>query len=261
MQYVRGTSMIVVGLTIGCHGSARPVSSAPQQSVVTGSDTARAVAWSQAPVSSSRVRPGEVEGLVVDTDTGEPLSYVQATFLQTTRMTITDSAGRFWLPVPNAGGVLRVARIGYGMYRTELPASDSGRMLVVALRRQPIRTCRVSVGTAVIVQRAGVRRMIGLVQHYPGVIVIARDAMTAAAPTSPVFVSVRDGAYFDSTTARADSIGKVVATLALDRNGRYDIRVRSEGYRDWSATLATTPIAGCPGEFAPVVANVWLVPR
>jgi len=221
------------------------------------------IAWSQGPLASTRVAPGELAGLVVDAESGAPVAQVQIVVREWapgTALVMTDSGGRFRMPLPNAGETLRVARIGYQPYTTTIPPADSGLAAVIAIRPAAVVLCEVSVGGGMYVDAKGVRHPIIQVQHHAGVVVIAHDAFTGRAPQSAITVLVRDGTFRDSVTARPDTSGRVVASAAFDRQGRYDVVVRSPGYRDWSGTSATQPLPGCGGQFAPAVFHAWLIP-
>ena len=88
-----------------------------------------------------------------------------------------------------------------------------------------------------------------------------RDALTGGAPAVPVAVTVRDGAFRDSITARLDSDQRLVANTAPDRPGRYDVTVRAPGYREWFGQAATRPVPGCTSDLKPAVFQVWLIRR
>jgi len=181
-----------------------------------------AVAWSQGPLASTRVAPGELVGLVVDAESGVPVALAQVIVGQWTPgkpPVLTDSVGRFRMPLPNAGETLRVMRIGYDSYATTVPRGDSGLAAVVALRPTAVVLCHV------------------------------------------ILTHVRDSTFRDSVAVLPDTTDRIVANAALDRQGVYDVVVRSPGYRDWSGSSATRPTRGCSGEFTPAVFNAWLIPR
>ena len=223
------------------------------------------VAWSQGPLASTRVAAGELVGLVVDAESGAPVALVQVIVNQWTPgkpVVLTDSAGRFGMPVPNADETLRVMRIGYDSYATTVPRGDSGLAAVVALRPTAVVLCHVSLGPAVVsIDRKGVPHPVTHVQRNPGVVVIARDAFTGLAPQAGITVLVRDSTFRDSVAVLPDTTDRIVANAALDRQGLYDVVVRSPGYLDWSGSSATRPTRGCPGEFTPAVFQAWLIPR
>ena len=221
-----------------------------------------AVAWSQDPVASASVPSGELAGVVLDAETGAPLAMVQVWRPNQALPVVSDSAGRFRISAPNAAGTLRVVRIGYDPYRITLPRSDSGLIAVIALHPSAVITCHVSSGTAFYeVDSKGRRRLITRVERHPGVVVIARDALTARAPAGGVTVSVHDGTFADSAAARADTSERVVVSAAFERPGRYDIVVRSPGYRDWTGASVARTISECGGELRPAVFHAWLLPR
>jgi len=208
-----------------------------------------AVAWSQGPLASTRVAPGELVGLVVDAESGVPVALAQVIVGQWTPgkpPVLTDSVGRFRMPLPNAGETLRVMRIGYDSYATTVPRGDSGLAAVVALRPTAVVLCHV---------------ILTHVERNPGVVVIARDAFTGLAPQAGMTILVRDSTFRDSVAVLPDTTDRIVANAALDRQGVYDVVVRSPGYRDWSGSSATRPTRGCSGEFTPAVFNAWLIPR
>jgi hypothetical protein len=246
----------------GCrsHGRLEPAAVAPP---IPAELPARpAVAWSQDPVASASVPSGELAGVVLDAETGAPLALVQLWGPNQGLPVMSDSSGRFRIPVPNVGEV-RLRRIGYAPYRVTVPRADSGLVAVIALHALPVVTCHVSGGTAVYeVDGKGRRRLTTPVeQRHPGVVVIARGALTARAPAGGISVVVRDGAFTDSVTARADTSDRIVASAAFERPGRYEVLVRSPGYRDWTGVSVARTVSECGGELRPAVFHAWLVPR
>ena len=239
-------SICIPTMLVGCRG--RP---APANVVVEPLPTAPEspqVAWTQGPEASTNVPPGELAGLVVDAATGEPLTFGQVYLdpLPATRV-VTDSSGRFRLPLPDTPTRVRVGRIGFRTESATLhPKSDSGYAVVFALRPVAVVLCRVFAGGYVPLQAVQVR---------------IRDAMSGDAPIVPVAVTVRDGAFRDSIPARVDSHGRLVANAAPDRPGRYDVTVRAPGYRDWFGQAATRPVPGCTSDLEPAVFQVWLIRR
>ena len=222
------------------------------------------VAWTRDPVASASVPRGELAGVVVDAETGTPLALVQVWRPSRALPVMSDSAGRFRILVPNVGETVRLRRIGYAAYQVTVPRADSGLIAVIALRAYPIITCRVTVGPAVYeVDSRGTRRLITSVERHPdpGVVVIARDALTARAPLGGISVSIRDDTFADSAAASADTSDRVVASAAFERPGRYEVVVRSAGYRDWTGVSLARNAAECGGELRPAVFHAWLVPR
>ena len=221
------------------------------------------VAWSQEPVASASVPSGELAGVVLDAETGAPLAMVQVWRPSQALAVVSDSAGRFRIPVPNAGETVRMMRIGYIPYRVSVPRSDSGLIAVIALRPSPVITCTVSDGTAFYeVDSKGRRRLITRVERHPGVVVIARDALTARAPEGGITVTVRDDTFADSAAAAAaDTSDRIVVSAAFERPGRYEVVVRSPGYRDWTGASVARTISECGGELRPAVFHAWLIPR
>jgi hypothetical protein len=200
--------------------------------------------------------------VVLDAETGAPLAMVQVWRPNQTLSVVSDSAGRFRIPAPNVAGTLWIRRIGYDPYRVSVPRSDSGLIAVIALHPSPVITCHVSSGTAVYeVDGKGKRRLITPVERHPGVVVIARDALTARAPKGGITVAVRDDTFADSAAARADTSDRVVASAAFERPGRYEVVVRSPGYRDWTGASVARTISECGGELRPAVFHAWLTPR
>jgi hypothetical protein len=133
---------------------------------------------------------------------------------------------------------------------------------VIALHALPVVTCHVSGGTAVYeVDGKGRRRLLTPVERHPGVVVIAHDAVTARAPARGIAVFVQDGAFTDSVAARADTSDRIVASAAFERPGRYEVLVRSPGYRDWTGVSVARTVSECGGELRPAVFHAWLVPR
>ncbi len=255
-------TLLVLPPVAGCGGH-RPPEPAAVPATQPPTTSKPVVAWSQGPLASTRVAPGELVGLVVDAESGAPVALAQVVVREWTPGTsliMTDSGGHFRMPLPNAGETLRVARIGYQPYATTIPRADSGLAAVIALRPAAVVLCEVSVGGAVYVDAKGVAHPIIQVPRHPGVVVTAHDAFTGRAPQGAVTVLVRDGTFRDSVTARPDASGRVVATAALDRQGRYEVVVRSPGYRDWSSSSATQLRPKCGGQFVPAVFHAWLIP-
>jgi hypothetical protein len=203
-------------------------------------------------------------GVVVDAETGKLVSDAQLWTPGVLTRVMTDSSGHFRMEVPNVAQSIRVLRIGYDPYSTVVtPHPDSGSAVVFALRPTRVVLCRVTLAIAIMVIGPDGRAVpvSPRVERYPGVVVTARDALTGRAPAGVVAVTVRDGAFRDSVVAQADSGDRVVMNAALDRPGRYDVTVRSEGYREWTASAPTRAVPGCGGEFTPAVFHAWLIPH
>ena len=210
-------------------------------------DSTRA-AWSQPPVPSSRVEPGRLEGLVLDDETGQPLSHAQVQLVSTTFGAMTDSAGRFELPVPADTRSIRIRRIGYEPYRVDgVFAADSGYVIVAALRRSTVVLCRVVTG-----QGGG---------PESAVVISVRDAMTGRPFSGSVSVTVTDTSFRESFVTTVDSLGLVPRTIAPERYGSYTVNLSSDAYRDWQGSASTRMVPGCSGQIAPAVFRAWLVPR
>lgn len=125
----------------------------------------RIVAWSQGPFASTQVPPGVLIGVVVDASTGAPLPGAQVV-VRYESSTLTDSTGRFRITLPRSYAPLEVH------YRDYIDATsgvqyypDSGQVAVFALHRLELR-CMLTTGPV----------------RWPGVQVIARDALTGGAP-------------------------------------------------------------------------------
>ena len=210
---------------------------------------------------------GTLEGLVVDEESGKPIDMVQIVFPRASVRALTDSTGRFRITIPRGRGALMILRIGFEQMRFDTPLdADSGYVMVAALRRAPVVLCRVVTGGVMVeVRRDSTGRSTLHPIHTPmpnaAVIVFARDAISGRALTTPLTVLAVDGTYRDSLTARVDTSGKVVGTIAADRPGNYAVTLRSPGYRDWQGTASTQAVTGCPGEFAPAVFRAWMVLR
>jgi hypothetical protein len=252
----------------GCHGRPAP-DPVPREASVT-SPASRvpdrpAVAWSQGPFASATVPPGELAGVVVDAETGRPLPLVQLGIIAPGDPVMTDSSGRFVLRLPNVPVSVRVRRIGYEALTIPVtPREDSGSAAVFAIHPAPVTLCQVTVGggMGVILGPNGRRTYLPpRVERHPGVVVTVRDALTGRAPPGVIAVSVRDSTFSDSVVARSDSDDRAVATAALDRSGRYDVTVRSDGYREWTGSASTRIASECGGELIPAVFHVWLIPR
>ena len=207
----------------------------------------RKVAYTQDPISSTRIAPGELTGIVLDAENGQPLAQAQVAILNPGGTVYTDSSGRFRIsPLPRGQRVLQVGRIGYGTVRRRIEVTpDSGYVTVVALPRNEVVVCRVFAGGYV---------------PQSGVAVAARDALTGTGVSVPVTVIATDGSFRDSVVAEADSLGRTHRTIAPDRPGFYHVTVKAAGYRDWSASAGTRPVPGCGNDFYPAVFHAWLVP-
>lgn len=139
------TSVLLLGSGCRRPGDGAPAVAASPPPVETPATPT--VAWSQNPVASASVPSGELAGVVLDAETGAPLAMVQMWRPNQTLPVVSDSAGRFRIPVSSVAGTLRVMRIGYDPYRITLPRSDSGLIAVIALRPSAVITCHVSSGT------------------------------------------------------------------------------------------------------------------
>ena len=222
-----------------------------------------AVAWSQPPVASASVPRGELAGVVLDAETGAPLALVQVWQPNGTLAVMSDSSGRFRIPVPNVNGTLRLMRIGYTPSSVTVPRTDSGLAAVIALRANPVILCHVSIGGPAVyeVDGKGRRRLMTSVERHPGVVVIAHDVMTARAPVGGISVVVRDSSFTDSVAVRADTSDRIVASGAFERPGRYEVVVRSPGYHDWTGTSVARTVSECGGELRAAVFHAWLIPQ
>ena len=256
--------LCTVGALSGCR--ARPA---------TAPTTARPVpvvewsgfAASQPPIASSRVSAGVLEGLVIDEKSAQPINAAQIWFAPSTVSTVTDSTGRFRVALPRAGYSIRIRRIGFDPHRVDAVLQrDSGYVMVAALTRTRAVLCQVTAGPALIAYLRDAKgrvtqRHLNTYVPRSGVIIIARDALTGRAPSTPLSITVRDRDYRDSLVVTADSLGRVARTIAPDRPGTYEVTVRSPESSAWRASAATQPVTGCPGEFVPAAFQVWLVPR
>jgi len=223
-------------------------------------------ATSQAPVASSRVSSGVLEGLVIEEESGQPIDKAQIWVASTTAGTLTDSTGRFRVTIPDSTLSIRIMRIGYAPSRVDAVLErDSGYVMVAALTRVRVSLCSVTVGGAFMEVRDArgkvTLRMLNTAMPRSGVVILAHDALTGRAPAAPLSITVADRDYRDSLVVTADSLGRVARTIAPDRPGTYEVTVRSPDDRDWRGSAATQPVPGCPGEFAPAVFRAWLVPR
>ena len=272
MQLFRRPSGLLAAISLavsaGCrsHSASHPVlrEPAPASDAAGAADRPSIVAWSQGPFASAMVEPGDLAGVVVDAETGRPISLVQVGIIAPGGPALTDSSGRFRLRLPNAPATVHVRRIGYEALTVPVvPRGDSGLAVVFALRPALVTVCRVSVLPAPMEITSDGRRIMiqPRVERYPGVVVTIRDALTGRAPPGVVTVSVRDGAFTDSVVARSDSGDRAVAITALDRPGRYDVTVRSGGYGEWTGSASTRIASECGGELVPAVFHVWLIPR
>ena len=208
---------------------------------------AKVVAWSQAPLASAQVPAGYLAGLIVDAESGLPLFKAQVHIASTTVGAMSDSTGRFRVRLPSGVGAIRVRRIGYSTSATPIVAhTDSGYVMVAALRREPTILCTVTTGYS------GPRS---------AVVVSARDALTGLPLAAPVTVTVTDTAFRDSFVTTVDSSGRIPRTIAPERPGTYEVTLRSESYRDWQRSASTSTVTGCAGELSPAVFQAWLVPR
>ena len=212
----------------------------------------RRVVWTINPRVSSKVPAGELVGVVVDEQNGEPLARARVTATDkyynagANSSVETDSAGRFRVTVPREAAAVRVEHTQRPP--TFLPLDwnrDSGLVAVVALQRPVILPCMVVVSTL----------------SLPGVDIRARDAMTGAGPLVPVTITVSSGTFRDSLVVNVDSLGRVSRDIAPDRPGFYHVTVRALGYRDWTGAAATRPRPGCAGQFIPAIFHAWLTPR
>lgn len=266
LVWIPALGSLTVG--VGCRGHPAPApDSVPHEaSAARLTDNRPAVvAWSQGPLASATVPPGQLAGVVVDAETGRPIPLVQVGIIAFAGPVMTDSSGRFLLRLPNVPVSVHVGRIGYELLTIRvIPREDSGSAAVFALHPTPVITCSVSIGggMAITVGPNGRRTYIPpRVERRPGVVVTVRDALTGRAPPGVIAVSVRDSTFRDSVIAQSDSGDRAVATAALDRQGRYDVVVRSNGYREWTGSASTRIASECGGELIPAVFHVWLIPR
>jgi len=235
----------IVSALAGCHRQPKPVPIVHQAPLAR--EEPRRVAYTQDPISSTRVSPGELTGIVLDAESGQPLAYAQVAIIIPAGTVYTDSSGRFRLaPLPRGAQVIHAGRIGYGRVRMPIDANpDSGYVTVIALPRNEVVLCRVF--TSVYVPQSGVA-------------VAVRDALTGIGVSVPITITATDGAYRDSVVVEADSLGRTHRTIAPDRPGVYHVTVKAPGYRDWSASAETRPIPGCVSDFYPAAFHAWLVP-
>jgi hypothetical protein len=202
------------------------------------------VTRSQGPSATTKVPPGELAGIIVDAATGAPLPRTQVVVLYE-GSAMTDSSGRFRVTIPHKPSTIQVRREGYidanagVIYRP-----DSGFVAVFALQRLELR-CFMTMGPV----------------QWPGVTVIARDAVTGESPPGTVSVAVRDGDYRDSVATRAESTRPLVVEAAHGRQGRYEVIVRSDGYRAWWGRGATRSMPDCGSQFRAATFHAWLIPN
>ncbi|HUQ81158.1 MAG TPA: carboxypeptidase-like regulatory domain-containing protein [Gemmatimonadaceae bacterium] len=236
---------VLLASLIACHGAQPPAPAVLQQPPDEKAPVR--VARTMTPVSSSKVPPGELVGIVVDDSTGQRLEFPQVFLSNTNGSAVGDALGRFTLAVPPGTPAIRVMRVGYEAAFIPVDVKpDSGYVVSVAIRKATVQLCRVFLST-----------------YYAtsGVVVVARDVLTGAGPSAPITISFRSGAYADSVTAQPDSLGRLNRTLAPDRPGTYSVSIRAPGYYDWSGTASTHTVPDCGGQFDPAVFHAWLVPR
>jgi len=204
------------------------------------------------PRASSKVPPGELVGVVVDEQDGQPLARARVMAADKYYNTgaspsmETDSAGRFRVTIPREAAAVRVTH--GNRPPTFMPLDwnrDSGSVAVVALQRPVVLPCVMFFGNAA----------------QSGVEIVARDVTTGAGPVGPVTITVSSGAFRDSLVVEFDSLGRLGRDIAPDRPGFYHVDVRAAGYRNWSSAAATRPRPGCEGQFIPAVFHAWLMPR
>jgi hypothetical protein len=96
------------------------------------------------------------------------------------------------------------------------------------------------------------------------VVVRVRDVRTAAPPTVPVTVVVRDGSFADSATTVMDARALNPEHIGVGpaRAGRYTVRVRAPGFQPWSGRAHAQRQRGpCGNDFHSGSLDAWLVPR
>ena len=213
----------------------------------------RRVVRTRGPLPSSRVPPGELVGVVLDEQNGEPIARARVTVTDRPyapgdfRATETDSAGRFRVRLlPAAAAVTFSADKRPTRFLPLTVNPDSGYVVVAAMERAVVLACTLFMGDAMI----------------PGVVVIARDVVTGNTVPAPVTVIANSGAFRDSIVVdNVERSGRLARVIAGNRPGSYSVAVRADGYREWNGTSSTRPTPGCESQFIPAVFHAWLMPR
>jgi hypothetical protein len=245
-------SMLCVSLTLAAcsHSSSRGL----QLSRAYSLDSVL-VAPTQA-VADIAVPPGEIDGIVVDAYSGEPIVsvpvFVRSSDHSSRQISgFTDPYGHFVLKGPPREYVVVESRmLGY-LRDTVAIGGKLGHFVRFGLRRQRMVLC-----TNVVTYGSPESHDAAM-----AISVFVRDARTNAPPSAPVTLHLRDGSYSDSVTMRAPRVrlnDSLVIGAGAERQGVYDVEVAASGYAAWR--LYDVPIAadcqGLHGRTFPV----WLLP-
>lgn len=192
---------------------------------------------------SSAVPPGEIHGVVVDAERGDPLEGAQVYLEGTMIGALTDSSGRFLLHnVPDGSHVLIAERLSYMTARisVRIPPHTNGIAARIAMRYYRIMADDYDVcmwGPAWSVQA------------------VVRDVVTGRAPPSPVALRVKHGSVIDWDLDHVQDTDAL--RLGAGRgSGSFNVEVVADGYAPWNREDVWVE-----GECAPgVTLNVWLIP-
>lgn len=226
------THCVAAGLLVGNAA----LGQAPEQAKRTapGSDAVRS--WV--------VPEGEVRGIVIDADSGEPVEGAQVFAMETQVGALTDSRGRFVLRgLPRGTYVIAARSSGYVEARVSIDmVPQVGWAARFSLHRSDLRNC----GLVVCGDDCG------------SVAVHARDAMTGLAPTVPVALRVSRGSdrYWDFATGEpGDSVIRVAAGRG---SGPFAVEVAAAGYEPWYVDEVIVELDECGGSRSDPL-HAWLL--
>lgn len=196
-------------------------------------------------LQSSAVPQGEIRGIVIDAETGDPIEGAQVYLENTQRGALTDSSGHFHIrDVPYGPHVLVAERLAYASARVSVQIPPRGRGIAArfALHPQPI------AGTIDYV--CGCRPPCGTVQ------VVVRDVLTSRAPPSPVALRVTRDSILDWDLGHVQDAG-ALRLAAGSGEGTFAVEVAADGYAPWYREDVRVEGEKCPPS---VTLSVWLIP-
>jgi hypothetical protein len=213
------------------------------------------VAQTQAVIDTG-IPSGEIDGIVVDAYSGEPIVNAPVFILFAAHASrpisvLTDPYGHFVLKGPPREYVVIESRLTGYLRDTVAIGGKLGHFVRFGLRRQRMILC-----TDVVASGSPARH-----DSSMAISVFVRDSRTNAPPSAPVTLRLRDGSYSARVTMRAPRIrlnDSLLIGAGAERQGIYDVEVAAPAYAPWR--LYGMPIVedceGLHGRTFPV----WLLP-